>query len=140
MVVVGHEGFDLLFQIARQVVVLQQDAVLQRLVPTPSPCDVEGERDDARRHSEALQVLVGRVLDEVETLALPRSRMRLARQRNVWRVRANLWREPTSPTRGRRLQRSGDGSAASFGALAKLANGKTRYWVSAAVSKPVGSA
>jgi hypothetical protein len=30
MVVVGHEGFDLLFQIARQVVVLQQDAVLQR--------------------------------------------------------------------------------------------------------------
>jgi hypothetical protein len=29
VVVVGHEGFDLLFQIARQVVVLQQDAVLQ---------------------------------------------------------------------------------------------------------------
>ena len=28
-------------------------------------CDVEGERDDARRHSEALRVLVGRVLDEV---------------------------------------------------------------------------
>ena len=30
-------------------------------------CDVEGERDDARRHSEALRVLVGRVLDEVRT-------------------------------------------------------------------------
>ena len=33
VVVVGHEGFDLLFQIARQVIVFQQDAVLERLVP-----------------------------------------------------------------------------------------------------------
>jgi hypothetical protein len=37
----------------------------------PAPCglrahgDVEGERDDARRPSGALRVLVGRVLDEV---------------------------------------------------------------------------
>ena len=37
------------------------------------------------------------------------------------------------PARGRKRQRSGDGGAATFGALAKLANGKTRYWVSAAV-------
>ncbi len=33
MVVVLGEGLDLLFEIARQEVVLQQDAVLQRLVP-----------------------------------------------------------------------------------------------------------
>ena len=46
--------------------------------PLAIPCNVEGERDDARRHSEALQVLVGRVLDEVERSGagaiLPRSR------------------------------------------------------------------
>ena len=34
VVVVGHKGLDLGFQIAREVVVLQQNAVLQRLVPT----------------------------------------------------------------------------------------------------------
>ena len=33
MVVVTDEGFDLGFEIARQEVVLQQDAVLQSLVP-----------------------------------------------------------------------------------------------------------
>jgi hypothetical protein len=39
-----------------------------------SPCDVEGERDDARRHSEALRVLLGR--DEVEDLARPNKEAR----------------------------------------------------------------
>jgi hypothetical protein len=34
VVVVGHEGLDLVFQVAWQVVVLQQDAVFQRLMPT----------------------------------------------------------------------------------------------------------
>jgi hypothetical protein len=34
VVVVGHKGLDLGFQIARQVIVLQQDPVLQRLMPT----------------------------------------------------------------------------------------------------------
>jgi hypothetical protein len=33
VVVVGHKGLDLGFQIAWEVVVLQQNAVLQRLVP-----------------------------------------------------------------------------------------------------------
>jgi hypothetical protein len=33
VVVVGHEGFDLGFQIAREVVAPQQDAVFERLVP-----------------------------------------------------------------------------------------------------------
>ena len=33
VVVVGHEGLDLVSQIAGQIVVLQQDAVLQGLVP-----------------------------------------------------------------------------------------------------------
>jgi hypothetical protein len=33
LVVVCHKGLDLIFQIARQLVVLQQDAVFQRLVP-----------------------------------------------------------------------------------------------------------
>jgi hypothetical protein len=41
-VVVGHEGGDLAFEIAGEVVVLKQDAVLERLMPTleltaPSP-------------------------------------------------------------------------------------------------------
>jgi hypothetical protein len=31
MIVVGDEGFDLGFEIARQVIVLEQDAVLQML-------------------------------------------------------------------------------------------------------------
>jgi hypothetical protein len=35
---------------------------------------------------------------------LPRSRMRLARQCKCLRVRTNLWREPTSPGRGRMRQ------------------------------------
>src|SRR5260221_2230925 len=35
VVVVADEVADLLFEIARQVVVLKQDAVLERLVPTP---------------------------------------------------------------------------------------------------------
>jgi hypothetical protein len=30
--------------------------------------DAEGERDDARRHSEILRVLLGRILAEVEDL------------------------------------------------------------------------
>jgi hypothetical protein len=34
VVVVGHESLDLVLQIARQIVVLEQDAVFQRLVPT----------------------------------------------------------------------------------------------------------
>ncbi len=34
LVVGGHEGPDLVLQIARQIIVLEQDAVLQRLVPT----------------------------------------------------------------------------------------------------------
>jgi hypothetical protein len=33
VVVVGHEGFDLDFLIAREVVAPQQDAVFERLVP-----------------------------------------------------------------------------------------------------------
>src|SRR3974377_1610397 len=33
MIVMLHEGIDLGFEIARQVVVFQQDAVLERLVP-----------------------------------------------------------------------------------------------------------
>jgi hypothetical protein len=79
-------------------------------------CNSQGPaKQGARRHSEALP---GRVLDETGVGApLLRSK--------VWRVRANLWREPTSPTRGRKRQRSGDGSAAPFGALVKLANGIT---------------
>jgi hypothetical protein len=33
MIIVGDEGFDLGFEIARQVVVLEQNAVLERLMP-----------------------------------------------------------------------------------------------------------
>ena len=38
MVVVGHEALDLVFQITRQIVVLQEDAVLQGLMPTVQSC------------------------------------------------------------------------------------------------------
>ena len=35
-------------------------------------------------------------------------------RRHGWRRRTNVWREPTSPARGRMLQRAEDGSAAQF--------------------------
>jgi len=37
MVVVRHEGRDVAFEIAGEVVVLKQDAVLERLMPTLDP-------------------------------------------------------------------------------------------------------
>jgi hypothetical protein len=37
IIVMAHEGVDLAFEVARQVVVLQQDPVFQRLVPTILP-------------------------------------------------------------------------------------------------------
>ena len=37
MVVMRHEGRDLTFEIAGQVVVLKQDAVLERLMPALDP-------------------------------------------------------------------------------------------------------
>ena len=40
VIVVGDEGRDLGFEIARQVVVLKQDAVLERLMPARRAADL----------------------------------------------------------------------------------------------------
>jgi endonuclease YncB( thermonuclease family) len=61
---------------------------------------------------------------------LPRSPMR----QKFRRLQANFWRESTSPARRRKIQSSGDGGRAPFGALVKLANGKTCYWAALTVS------
>src|ERR1700729_3265914 len=49
MVVMRHEGRDLAFEVAGQVVVLKQDAVLERLMPALNlalgPRPEEGDRD-----------------------------------------------------------------------------------------------
>ena len=65
-------------------------------------------------------MLLGRVLDEVEGLARipPRPGMRLAPRAKDSRVRANLWREPTSPARGRMRQETA--ARRDFGALVGL--------------------
>jgi hypothetical protein len=85
------------------------------LSPRHDPCDLEGERDDARCHSEALACCSGGgLLDEVEALPEQSCPGRACDWRvsaDILRVRTNLWRESTSPARGRKLQ-SGDGGAA----------------------------
>ena len=56
VIVVGDEGVDLGFEVARQVVVLEQDAVLQRLMPA---------LDLALGHG-----VIGRAADVVHVLAV----------------------------------------------------------------------
>src|ERR1700760_2654529 len=51
MVVMGHEGRDLAFEIAGQVIVLEQDAVLERLMPARS---CPGSAGDKGRRGRAL--------------------------------------------------------------------------------------
>ena len=54
VIVVGDEGLDLGFEIARQVVVLEQDAVLERLMPA---LDLSLGHRMIRRAADMLHVL-----------------------------------------------------------------------------------
>ena len=62
MVVMRHEGRDLAFEIAGQVVMLEQDAVLERLMPA---LDLALGLRMERRSADVLHVLLIQPLREI---------------------------------------------------------------------------
>jgi len=95
--------------------------VVRRYRVQARPEDGGDEQGFGAKQQQGANPARSEAVSDISRRLYPRVPPSLGKRR--WWRRTNVWRKGTSPARGRKRQRRGDGGAVPFGALAKLANG-----------------